>query len=101
MSEKFFSIKQNGSGDYREKGSKFFGFAFYVENENEVKERMADLKKEYYDARHHCYAYRLGTDSLYERANDDGEPGHSAGDPILGQIKSHELTGVTHLKVRG
>ena len=84
MTNAFFTIQRPVSGEYKEKGSKFLAFAFSVSSEEEVKERLGDLRKEYYDARHHCYAYVLGLESQSFRANDDGEPGHSAGDPILG-----------------
>ena len=87
-------------GFYKEKGSKFLAFAFPVSSEEEIKEQILVLKKEYYDARHHCYAYILGKDAAHYRANDDGEPGHSAGDPILGQIRSHNLTDVLIVVVR-
>ncbi len=87
-------------GFYKEKGSKFLGFAFHVTSEEEVKEKLDSLKKTYYDARHHCYAYILGIKNRKTRANDDGEPGHSAGDPILGQIKSMDLTNTLVVVVR-
>lgn len=79
-------------GLYKEKGSKFIAYAFPIIDERNVKNILQELHKKYYDARHICYAYRLGVKSIYERTNDDGEPKHSAGDPILGQIKSLELT---------
>jgi len=72
--------------------------AFRVRDEEEVKEKLEEVKKQYYDGRHHCYAYILSEDKL--RANDDGEPNHSAGDPILGQIKSKNLTQVLIIVVR-
>ena len=91
MSHKFYSIENPTTGNYKEKGSKFLAFAFPVSSEEEVTERLQHLKKEYYDARHHCYAYAIGLNNPSFRTNDDGEPGHSAGDPILGQIRSFEL----------
>ncbi len=79
---------------YKEKGSKFLAFASPVSFEEEVKEKLEILKKQYYDAHHHCYAFILkpeeGREETY-RANDDGEPTHSAGDPILGQLRSQNL----------
>jgi uncharacterized YigZ family protein len=85
---------------YKEKGSKFIGLAYPVQDENQIKDILTSLRKEYFDARHHCYAYMLGaTQSIY-RANDDGEPNHSAGDPILGQIRSHNLTYILVVVVR-
>lgn len=87
-------------GDYREKGSKFLAFAYPVENEQQVKSHLEALKKEYFDARHHCFAYVLGADKKKFRAFDDGEPNHSAGDPILGQIRSKDLTNILLIVVR-
>lgn len=100
MSARFFTIKEPATGEYKEKGSKFLAFAFPVSSEDEVKEKQEELRKKYFDARHHCYAYILGKEEQHTRANDDGEPGHSAGDPILGQIKSAELTNVLVVVVR-
>jgi len=100
MSDKFFTIQASTSGEYKEKGSKFLAFAFHVSSEEEVREKLDELRKEYYDARHHCYAYVIGLESQSFRANDDGEPGHSAGDPILGQIRSFELTNCLVVVVR-
>ncbi|MGM0580837.1 MAG: IMPACT family protein [Bacteroidota bacterium] len=98
MKDYFETISKGGEGFYKEKGSKFIGLAFRVRDEEEVKERLEEVKKQYYDGRHHCYAYILSKDKL--RANDDGEPNHSAGDPILGQIKSKNLTEVLIVVVR-
>ncbi|MDX5348774.1 MAG: YigZ family protein [Hymenobacteraceae bacterium] len=96
----FYTIAGPAEGLYKEKGSKFLAFAYPVRSEDEIKEQIAALKKEYYDARHHCYAYLLGADKAAYRANDDGEPNHSAGDPILGQIRSAGLTNVLVVVVR-
>lgn len=96
----YFTLKGNSEGFYKEKGSKFLAFAYVVSDEEEIKQLLAELKKTYYDARHYCYAYVLGTKSEKYRANDDGEPGHSAGDPILGQIRSHKLTNTLIVVVR-
>ena len=98
MKDYFYTISKGGEGFYKEKGSKFIGLAFRVRDEEEVKQRLEEVKKQYYDGRHHCYAYILSKDKL--RANDDGEPNHSAGDPILGQIKSKNLTEVLIVVVR-
>lgn len=100
MSEKKYTVSVSGEGEFKDRGSKFFGLAFHVKDEEEVSERMAETRKRYHDARHHCYAFRLDKDTLYERANDDGEPGHSAGDPILGQIKSANLIDTLVIVVR-
>lgn len=75
-------------------------FAYPVESEEEVKQRLSELRKAYFDARHHCYAYVLGSEKEKFRAADDGEPNHSAGDPILGQIRSRNLTNVLVVVVR-
>lgn len=96
----FFTIQNQGEGLYKEKGSKFLSHAIAVSTEEEVKDHLAELRKKYYDARHHCYAYVLGMSSQRFRANDDGEPAHSAGDPILGQIRSFDLTNVLVVVVR-
>jgi uncharacterized YigZ family protein len=96
----FKTIESEAEGLYKEKGSKFYALAFPVENEEEVKERLDGLRKKYFDARHHCYAYRIGPNGEKVRANDDGEPNHSAGDPILGQIRSKEITNTLIVVVR-
>jgi uncharacterized YigZ family protein len=85
---------------FKEKGSKFLGFAYPVSSEEEIKQLMDTLRKRYFDAHHHCYAYVLGKSMSLYRANDDGEPNHSAGDPILGQIRSNNLTNVLIVVVR-
>lgn len=87
-------------GIYKEKGSKFLAYAYPVQHEDEVKEKVDNLKKEYYDARHHCFAYVLAGPPERHRAFDDREPKHSAGDPILGQIRSHELSDALIVVVR-
>lgn len=96
----YYTITSVGEGFYKEKGSKFIARAFPVSREADIKIRLDELRKEYFDARHHCYAYRLGIEQPLIRANDDGEPNHSAGDPILGQIKSFKLTNVLVVVVR-
>jgi uncharacterized YigZ family protein len=100
LKDTFQTIVQEAEGLFKEKGSKFLAFTYPVETEIEVKEKIDQLKKQYYDARHHCYAYVLGNEGEQYRANDDGEPNHSAGDPILGQIRSKELTNVLVVVVR-
>lgn len=94
------TLKEESEGLYKEKGSKFLAFAFPVNDEQDIKEKLDGLRKKYYDARHHCYAYILGKEKENYRANDDGEPNHSAGDPILGQIRSNDLTNVLIVVVR-
>ena len=85
---------------YKEKNSKFFGYAFPVSNEEEIKEYLDQLRKEHFSARHWCYAYQIGTEKIQYRANDDGEPNNSAGMPIYGQIQSFEVTNVMVVVVR-
>jgi uncharacterized YigZ family protein len=102
IKDTFLTIAENvvAEGLYREKGSKFLAFASYLAHETEVKHRIEALKKEYYDARHWCYAYIVGKDKNISRANDDGEPNGTAGLPILNQIKSKNLTNVLVVVVR-
>jgi len=100
MQDSFLTISSPSEGLYKEKGSKFIALAFPVESVDEVKDSLEGLRKEYYDARHHCYAYVLGHAGDEVRANDDGEPNHSAGDPILGQIKSKNLTNTLVVVIR-
>ncbi|MFN7045111.1 MAG: IMPACT family protein [Flavobacterium sp.] len=85
---------------YKEKNSKFFGYAFPVTSEEEIKEILERLRKEHFSARHWCYAYQIGTEKIQYRANDDGEPNNSAGMPIYGQIQSFEVTNVLVVVVR-
>ena len=85
---------------FKEKNSKFFGYAYPISNEEEVKEIIENLKKQHHTARHWCYAYQIGTENISYRANDDGEPNNSAGMPIYGQIQSFEVTNVLVVVVR-
>ena len=100
IDDTFLSLVSKSKGSYKEKGSKFLAYAYPVSNESQIKEILVELRKEHYDARHHCYAYVLGADKNSFRANDDGEPNHSAGDPILGQIRSNNLTNLLIIVVR-
>jgi uncharacterized YigZ family protein len=100
MEDTYRSIAKPSKGIYKEKGSKFLSFAYPVDTEDEIQETINALKKQYYDARHHCYAYIMGRDRETYRVNDDGEPHHSAGDPILGQLRSYGLTQVLVVVVR-
>lgn len=93
-SDTFRTIKSVSKGIYKEKGSRFISIAFPVSSETEVKQILTDIRKEYHDARHHCYAYFLGSKAEIWRANDDGEPSGTGGKPILGQMKSLGLTNV-------
>ena len=94
------SIAARSEGLFKDNGSRFIALAYPVETEEEVKDIVAGLKKEYHDARHHCYAYRLGYKGDRFRANDDGEPSGSAGRPILGQIDSMGLSDILVVVVR-
>lgn len=96
----FKTIREPVTGSYKEKGSKFLAFAYPVRSEAEIREKLEALKKKYFDARHHCFAWMLGPGKQKFRAFDDGEPNHSAGDPILGQIRSNELTNILIVVVR-
>lgn len=96
----FKSIAAPSEGLFKDNGSRFIALAYPVENEMQVKEIVSGLKKEYHDARHHCYAYRLGHLGDVFRASDDGEPAGSAGRPILGQIDSAGLSDILVVVVR-
>ncbi|MBL7559908.1 YigZ family protein [Olleya sp. YSTF-M6] len=85
---------------FKDKNSKFFGYAYPVTTEDEIKQHLEDLKKQHHQARHWCYAYQIGTETIAYRANDDGEPSNSAGMPIYGQIQSFEVTNVLIVVVR-
>jgi len=85
---------------YKEKGSKFLGFAFPVTTEDEIKEHIDNLRKEHHSARHWCYAWQLGKNYEHYRANDDGEPTNSAGMPIYGQLQAFEVTNTLVVVVR-
>ncbi len=92
MHDVYKTIAKDGKSLFKDRGSKFLGFAYYMQNENEIKEKLDKLRKEYHDARHHCYAWKIGFQGELWRANDDGEPFSSAGKPILQQIAARELT---------
>jgi uncharacterized YigZ family protein len=94
------TIAEKAEGIYKEKGSRFLSFGFPVTDESEIKSILTSLRKKYHDARHHCYAYRIGSDPFRNRTNDDGEPPGTAGKPIYGQIVSHELTNILIVVVR-
>lgn len=85
---------------FKDRNSKFFGYAFPVFSEEDIKERLEELRKQHHTARHHCYAWQLGTEKIRFRANDDGEPSNSAGQPIYGQIQSFDVTNVLIVSVR-
>lgn len=100
-SDSYFTIAYTSQSSIREKSSKFLGFAYPVTGEEEAKHHLELLRKEYYQANHHCYAYRIGhPESAVFRINDDGEPSGSAGKPIYGQILSRDLSDILVVVVR-
>ncbi|TMM53622.1 YigZ family protein [Maribacter algarum] len=86
--------KPSGEILFKEKKSKFFGYAFPIQNEDEVKPIIESLRKKHHTAGHVCYAWQLGTEQIRYRANDDGEPNNSAGQPIYGQLQAFDVTNV-------
>ena len=96
----YLTISSVSEALYKDKGSKFYAFAYPVQTVEQIKEILAEKRKEYYDARHVCYAYMLGYEHNVFRANDDGEPSGTAGRPILGQINSSNLTDILIIVVR-
>lgn len=100
IKDTFLSISSPSEGLFKDNGSRFIALAYPVETEEEIKGIIDSLKKEYHDARHHCYAYRLGLDGARFRANDDGEPSGSAGRQILGQLDSAGLSDILVVVVR-
>ena len=99
-SEIYTTIAAPSEGLYKEKGSKFLAFAYPVSTEDEIKNLLQDLRKKFFDARHHCYAYRLGPDGATWRVNDNGEPSSTAGKPIFGQLISFGLSDVLVVVIR-
>ncbi|MDR3327347.1 MAG: YigZ family protein [Prevotellaceae bacterium] len=96
----FKTISTVAEGLFKDKGSKFLAFAFPVKSAEEALEFVKSKRKEFFDARHICYAYMIGTEQVEFKANDDGEPSGTAGKPILGQINSNELTDILIIVVR-
>jgi len=94
------TIKTQSTGIFKDRGSKFIALAIPVISENETKEKLEVIRKKYYDATHHCYAYQLGFDKSAYRINDDGEPSGTAGKPIFGQILSNDLTNILIVVIR-
>jgi uncharacterized YigZ family protein len=94
------TVAQKSQGLFKDKGSKFISFAFPVLSENQIKEELELLKKEFYDARHHCYAWILGYNKDAFRSNDDGEPSGTAGKPIHGQLLANDLTNTLVVVIR-
>ena len=98
--DSYLTISEPAEAIYKERSSKFLTYAYPVETEEEIKELLDALRKQYYDATHHCYAYRLGPQGEQFRANDDGEPSGTAGKPILGQLLSAKVTNCLVVVVR-
>ncbi|MHB1278344.1 MAG: IMPACT family protein [Bacteroidia bacterium] len=96
----YLTIEKETCAEWKDRGSRFYAYAYPVQNEEEIKAHLHELKEKYPDATHHCYAWVLGADRSRFRANDDGEPGHSAGTPILRQIHSFGLSNVLVVVVR-
>lgn len=94
------TIESLSQGIYKEKGSKFIAFAIPVSSVNEINSIIKTYRREYHDARHHCYAYMIGLERKDWRVNDDGEPSGTAGKPILGQINSFRLTNILIVVIR-
>lgn len=100
MNDLYKTISANSKGQFKDRGSRFIALAFPVISEEEIKEKITELRKEYHDARHHCFAWRLGADMERFRFNDDGEPSGSAGRPIFGQIQKNDLTDILIIVIR-
>lgn len=100
MKTSYRTIAKPSEGYFKDRGSRFIALTFPVQNETDVKEILERLRKEYHDARHHCYAWRIGIEPVFERANDDGEPSNSAGRPILNQIEKYDLTNIVIVVIR-
>lgn len=100
FTDSYFTIDTPSQGNFRDRGSKFLAYAFPVFTEQEIKDRLAEIKKEHPSATHHCYAFILGADKSAYRANDDGEPSGSAGRPIYNTLLSNDLTNILVIVVR-
>ena len=98
--DSYLTLAEPAEALYKEKGSKFLAYAYPVSSEEQIRECLEALRKRYYDATHHCYAWRLGADGQNYRVNDDGEPSSTAGRPILGQLLSYGVTDVLVVVVR-
>tara|TARA_B100000886_G_scaffold325862_1_gene271825 strand:+ start:763 stop:1377 length:615 start_codon:yes stop_codon:yes gene_type:complete len=98
--DSYLEVVGSSKGLFKAKGSKFIAYSFHVNNEDDVKTRMAEVRKKEHSARHHCYAYVLNPDKSIQRNSDDGEPSNTAGKPILGQLLSNDLTNTLIIVVR-
>ncbi len=100
VQDTYRTLSALSTGTYREKASKFLALAFPVSGEEEIRQQLQAIRKEYFDANHHCYAWQLGYEQPSFRMNDDGEPSGTAGRPIYGQIQSFHLTDIMVVVVR-
>ena len=100
MIDTYKTIEKVSEGYFKDKGSKFLAFLYPVKTEDEIRQILVQIKKDHHSARHHCYAWRLGTENITFRANDDGEPSSTAGKPILGQLQSFGVTQALLVVVR-
>jgi len=100
MNQSYLTIKQSGESLFKDRGSRFIGHALHAETEEQAKEILDVYRRKYHDARHHCFGWRLSPDYSLSRANDDGEPGNSAGKPILNQIDRRKLTNTMVIVIR-
>lgn len=100
MSDTYLTLAGPAIGEFKDRASKFIGYAFPVQSESDIQEHLDKLRKEHFKANHHCYAWRLGREGLLFRANDDGEPSGTAGRPILAQIDAAKLTDTLIVVVR-
>lgn len=100
FSDTYKTVASEAHGLFKDRGSRFIALVIPVKGQDEIKEKLEELRKKYHDARHHCYAWVLGPDRQTWRANDDGEPSGTAGRPILGQINSRELTDILIVVIR-
>ncbi len=100
MTDTYRTIENKSEGFFKDRGSKFYAFAFPVKNLDEIDNFRAELRKKYYDARHHVYAFNIGSENPTYRCSDDGEPANSSGPPVLGQIRSQNLTNILVVVVR-
>ena len=100
VNDSYLTIDGEAEAIYKQLSSKFLAYAYHFTSEEQIRQLLDALRKRYYDATHHCYAYRLGHDGALFRANDDGEPSSTAGRPILGQLLSNELTDCLIVVVR-
>ena len=98
--DSYLEVVGSSQGLFKDKGSKFIAYTFHIKDEDDVKSRMAEVKKKEYAAHHYCYAYVLNPDKSIQKDSDDGEPSNTAGKPILGQLLSNNLTNTLIIVVR-